>query len=184
MSDLALTRLIPEDPGSWVLWPSLEARVRAVMPVLEPEAPADAVIRHLRTLWATQPARLGAWLALRPGERTNGHHPPPFIAAHMVAWVDSYWGEPCILVYQLEGDPGAGSIDLLGPMLRELEAWRGELDRLYEAAHSTQRVTLVRFYTTRPEAYRRWFQSAVATTRGATLVTFRLSEMALPSFEA
>ena len=101
MTDLVLKRLTPEDPSSWAYWPILEARVRRALPELEPDAKPDRVIAQLRNFWGTQPGRLGAWLALRAVERTNGHVPAPLVVAHMVAWADVYWGEPCILVYQL-----------------------------------------------------------------------------------
>lgn len=183
MTDLLLKRLMPEDPGSWGYWPILEARVLAALPALDPDAPPDRVIQHFRTLWGTQPARLGAWLALRSVERTNGHVPAPLVVAHLLAYVDAYWGDPCILVYQLEGEPGAGCLDLLGPMLHELEVWRLALNLRYEQAVGPQRIDLVRFYTTRPEAYARWFRQMVETREGGTYVSFRLSEVAVPSGE-
>lgn len=183
MTDLVLTRLNPDDPTGWAYWPILERRVRAAIPLLEPDASPDAVIRHLRTLWATQPARLGAWLALREVARTNGHTPAPLVIAHMVAWVDIYWGEACIMVYQLEGEPGEGALALLQPMMRELEAWRETLNRIYETANSSQRINLVRFYTTRPGAYARWFKPVVEVRAGGTIVSFRLSDVMVPSQE-
>lgn len=181
MAGLTLKRLRADDPTSWGYWPILEARVRAQIPVLEPEAPPDAVIRHFRSLWVTQEKRVGAWLALQAVEQTNGHVPLPLIVAHMLGYIDMYWGQPCLFIYQLEGDPGLGALDLLVPMMRELDAWRGEVNRTYLEAGSDVRVDLVRFYTTRPEAYARWFRHVAEVQAGGTIVTFRLSEVSIPN---
>ena len=173
MSELALVRLTPEDPTAWGLWPLLERRVRMTLPDLEPEAPAEAVIAQMRRLWVQTPDLLGAWFAVRPDTRE--------IVAHMVGWIGVYWTLPCMEVYQLKGDPGAGSLELLAPMLAELEAWRTLLNDRYERQGHARALDLVRFYTDRPEAYRRWFRPMVDVRVGGAICTFRLSEVALPA---
>lgn len=183
MNDLTLKRLTPENPKDWAYWPILEARVREAMPRLEPDAPPEAVIKHLRSLWATQSARLGAWLLLQSVEQTNGHVPRPLVIAHMVAWVDLYWGEPCIFIYQLEGDPGRGCLTMLDPVMRDLEAWRVSLNTMYQQAGAPQRIDLIRFSTSQPEAFTRWFRSTVPTRSGGTIVSFRMSHATVPSLE-
>jgi hypothetical protein len=184
VTDLLLKRLMPEDPTAWGYWPVLEARVRAALPALEPEANPDHVLQHFRTLWATQPARLGAWLALRPVERTNGHTPLPEVIGHLLAYVDVYWGEPCLFVYQMEGTAGAGCLHLLAPMLRELDHWKDALNIRFAEAVGGKRIDLVRFYTQRPDAFERWFRERVDVKLGGTIISFRLSEVTMPSVEA
>lgn len=179
--DLTLKRLDPEDPVSWGYWPVLERRVRACLPFLDPDAPPEAVVRKLRALWTANDGRLRVWLALRPVERTNGHTPLPVVVAHMVAWVDVFWDDPCLMVYQLEGDPGLGAIQLRDKVFHDLGTWQEWLNARYEQMRSPLRVDLVRFYTTRPGAFHRWFKPRVETHSGGTYVAFRMSEMSLPS---
>lgn len=181
MTDLYLKRLMPEEPASWGLWPIFEARVRAAVGTLEPEANPEQVIQHFRTLWATQPARLGAWLILKPVERTNGHVPLPQVIGHIAAYIDAYWGEPCLMVYQIEGTAWQGCLGLRTALLREWDDWKEALNARYAQVMAPQRIDLVRFYTRFPDAAARWFREAVEVREGGTLVSFRLSEVAVPS---
>jgi hypothetical protein len=180
MTDLYLKRLMPEDPTAWGYWPIFEARIRAAVPLLEPEADPEKVVMDYRSLWA-QPGRLGAWLILKPVERTNGHVPLPQVIGHIAAYVDSYHGEPCLMVHQVEGIPWEGCLELRDPLLHEWDAWKDALNARYEQAMAPQRIDLVRFYTRFPAAAERWFREVVEVRRGGTLVSFRLSEVAVPS---
>lgn len=181
---LSVKRLVPEDAPSWAYWPMLESRVIQALPLLDPEAEPTAVLRHLRSLWATSPVMLGAWLAFRHGETTNGHGPMPEIVGHMLGWVDTHWGKPCLHIYQLQGEPGQGCLDLLPTMLMELDTWRQQVNRLYEVAGSPLRMSLVKFFTEQPEAYARWFRPFVETKPGGSIVTFSLSDVAMTTKEA
>jgi hypothetical protein len=184
VTDLYLKRLTPEDPMAWGYWPLLEARIRAALPRLEPDAPAEVVIRKLRGFWGAQPARLGAWLALRPGVRTNGHRPPPQLVGHFVAWLTAtMWDEPILFGYQLDAEAGAGAWDLRDAMLRELDVWKEALNANAERLQLAHRVDRVELYTLRPAAFARWFRPVVAVQQGGTLIAFRLSQVALPSVE-
>lgn len=178
MTDLYLKRLLPEDPTAWGYWPIFESRVRAALATLEPEAPPENVIQHYRALWGTQPARLGAWMILRPVERTNGHTPLPQVVGHVAGYVDAYWGVPCLMIHQVEATPWAGAPALRSALMRELDGWKGGL-----AARYGIEVNLVRAYVMHPDVAVRWFGEVVEVQRGGTLVSFRLSEVAVPSVE-
>jgi len=127
----------------------LEDRVRVFCKEWSPETPAEVFIQHIRKLFVETPTLLGAWVLV------NEDHE---LIAHLIGWVDLYWGQPYLMVHQAHVDAGHSGGGFKTEMLDALDEWTWTLNGLYEAAGSPLRITLMRWMTERPEAWVRYFQ--------------------------
>ena len=143
-----MLRLTNGNPKAWALWPMLETRVRAFCATETPDTPSDAVIQHLRRLFLESPDSLGAWVVL------NEHGA---MIGHLVGWVDLYWGCPYLLVHQAALDQGQILDPTKQAFMAALRQWGDTVNAQFEAAGRQERVARVRWMTTRPEAWIRYF---------------------------
>jgi hypothetical protein len=146
---LTLVRVSRALATSETLWRLLEARVRAACPAISPTTPPDQLIAHARCYWEQGDLMLGAWLAME-GDRA---------VAHALGWVDSFWGQPYLLIYHVSADPGV-SVQAVGDrLLREFGGWALAVDDQYLRGGHPWRIRWITFYTARPGAWTRYLRA-------------------------
>lgn len=144
-----LVRLDPAQAQAWAQWPQMEARIRRFCATYSGDTPVEAVIAHLRQLFVSAPQTLGVWALCRSDTDIIGH---------LVSWVDLFWGQPFIHVWQAEIDPHHAEGWAKTEMMRQLTAWVTHLNAAYAAAGTDVRITMIRWLTERPDAWLRYFQ--------------------------
>lgn len=149
--------LLASDWMSWVLWPQLEARIRATAFEITPETPPEVFIQELRIAFASGNPNIGIWVLIEP--RDKG----PAVRGHLIAWLDSAWGKNYLLVHQAHTDYPVP--DLYDPMIMELKRFAGDIN-----TRVNPKIHYIRWLAVRGDAWHRLLKKRTHFDRSTLLL--------------
>lgn len=87
-------KLTPRNAEHWSLWPEYERRLHQLSPSLAPETPIEPLLVSLRKAF-TEDSPIHCLIAVSNGTS---------IIAHLVAWIESAWGNNWVWIHQCQSD--------------------------------------------------------------------------------
>lgn len=147
---MAVTRILPDAPGSWTLYEIFENRVRSFIKEYLPETNEVRAIQDLREKWIKTPLLTGYFLA-EDGQQAFGH---------LCSYMSDHFGSPYILLWQTQIDPSPFSAPAIREVGVQLREWMAAYNKILEAAKRPERVTSGESFTwIEPDIYVRLLRS-------------------------
>jgi hypothetical protein len=177
---MRIVRVHPSTPEGWALYPVLEQRAVAFMREMGPEGEPQVFTGWLRDCFINRAEILGAWMLLdeAPAPPDSTEPARETVLGHMLGWVDVFFGDPFVFVYQLQSEPGSTVRTAIHrQMIQELHHWIDNLNWAYEQARAPQRIRRVRFVTRRSErAWQGYLETLGPIERVRLVVTVKLQD--------
>lgn len=156
----SIYRFSANDPLSWQLWPALEKRICRYSPTVAPETPVPMLLKLMREGFASGTPLIATWGLIE--EDTT--HELPHVTGHLIAWVESSWGQNYALVHQAHVDEYAH--EFRWPMMNLLKEWIASLN----SGGMNPPITYYRWLTDRARAWSAVFGDRCVYDRSVLLV--------------
>lgn len=108
-------RIDKTNPKDWGNYPLLEARVRAFAQKYDLKCPIEPVLAEMQQRWIAAPQLTGYFISTNQQGWMDGH---------LVAWIQSYYGQNRFFIYQAEMD--STSLHTLPCAISAFKSWIDE----------------------------------------------------------
>jgi hypothetical protein len=146
---MEVTRLLPTDDSSWLLFPAFKDRNRRFIETFLPSTKPDAIIDDLVKRWINTPLLTGYFLVRKD---------PITPIAHLTSWIADNYGDPYVFVYQAWCDEGHNLGKAAAEVVNQIDLWAKMLNAMM--AETKSKITKFELSTWRDaDVWARYFEA-------------------------